>query len=72
MMSYSDWCDYNAQRIIDECEDWIDNAPYGLGSFLHIEDHIQDVLEDAYEDYVSELQDRAYDEYRDSLLDLED
>ena len=29
-------------------------------------DYSHEILEDRYEDYISEYQDRAYDEYKDS------
>ena len=72
ILSYSDWHSKYGEEIVDEVTYLLEALPYGLGECIDLEYHLSDILEEAYCDYVSDAEDRAYDEYRDSLLDLGD
>ena len=70
VMSYEEYCDRFDVQIQDSLYVGLDNLnlPYKVKQRIWdvIMDYSYDILEDRYEDYISEYQDRAYDEYKDS------
>ena len=73
-MSYEEYCDRFDVQIQDNLYVSIDNLniPYKVKQRIWdvIMDYSYDILEDRYEDYISEYQDRAYDEYKDSKYEM--
>ena len=70
-MSYEEFCDSKlGEKTLDTIYNTIDdlNVPDKVYNKLVevIADYTHEILEDSYEDYISEYQDRAYDEYKDS------
>lgn len=64
MISYSDWLDNNIDRLNDKYDTYLEEC---------YEDNIRALDMDTYyleefEDMLSDMQDRAYDEYKDSKL----
>ena len=74
VMSYEEYCDRFDVQIQDNLYVSIDNLniPYKVKQRIWdvIMDYSYDILEDRYEDYISEYQDRAYDEYKDSKYEM--
>lgn len=68
IQSYDDWFNYCGYKLQEELEDWVWNCPTSFFDDGLVD--IQQILEDEYESYVGEAEDRAYDEYKDSLLDI--
>ena len=69
-MSYEEYYDRFVEHIQDSLYASLDNIniPYKVKQRVWdvIIDYSHEILEDRYEDYISEYQDRAYDEYKDS------
>jgi hypothetical protein len=71
MVDFEHWCysvgDDKMQDIIETIEDL--DLPYKLKEMIlnTIVDAEYEILENMYEGFVSEYQDRCYDEYKDSL-----
>ena len=73
-MSYEEFCDRFDTQIQDSLYVSLDNLnlPYKVKQRIWdvIMNYSYDILEDRYEDYISEYQDRAYDEYKDSKYEM--
>lgn len=66
-MCYDDWYHHFGYKIEEDIQDWLNSCP---SSFIEIDYFdIQDILDSEFESLIGELEDRAYDEYKDSLLD---
>lgn len=66
ILCYEDWYNKTGNQLEKYYEEWLEEAPEGV--YVEELPEVQEYLEDMYESYVSEFEDRAYDEYRDSLL----
>ena len=70
VISYEEFFDRYVEHIQDSLFTSIDNIniPYKVKQKVWdvINENSHAILEDRYEDYISEYQDRAYDEYKDS------
>lgn len=75
VMSYEEFCE---SKLGEKALDIIYNTIYDLNVPNNvynklvdvIADYAYEILEDKYEDYISEYQDRAYDEYKDSKYEM--
>lgn len=66
LLDYNDWYDRHGVNLENDLLDWYSRCPEPwMVDDLPI---MEEYLNDKYEEYIGEYQDRAYDEYRDSLL----
>lgn len=71
MLSYKDWYDKIGYKIDEEVLNWLNDAP----SYVNLRDmavydtreYVEEILNSEYESYICDIDDRAYDEYKDSL-----
>ena len=72
MLSYDEWFNKYGADYGDLVQDWLERRPSGISlkqlKIWDIDDFVQEAILDAYEDYVSDFEDRAYDEIRDERL----
>ena len=74
-MSYEEFCESKlGEKALDTIYNTIFdlNVPNKVYNRLVdvISDYSYEILEDKYEEYISEYQDRAYDEYKDSKYEM--
>ena len=72
VLDYDVWFDKYGADYGDLVQDWVSSRPAGIGlkqlGIWDLDDFIQDMILQAYEDYVSECEDRAYESFRDERL----
>lgn len=74
--TFKEWFDEQGYEKFDEVLEWLEEAPdtVDLGALLDgvdIEQYAYEVVENVYDGICGDYEGRAYDEYRDSLLDEE-
>ena len=70
-INYEDWYDKVGYILAEQWEEQWNELPPEILKHLKrvdIDEVIGDALEDAFESYVSEYEDRAYDEWKESRL----
>ena len=71
VLDYDVWLEKYGYDYGDTIQNWLENRPNislrSLGIF-DIDDYVQEQILEAYEDYLSECEDRAYEEFRDERL----
>lgn len=70
VLDYADWVEKEGYDYGEVIAEWLERRPsrvslYSLGIY-DMDDFIQDKIEEAYEEYLSEYEDRAYNEYKES------
>lgn len=68
MVTYDDWYDVTGSQLEAELLDWYSRCPSDW--IYETLPEISDILNDEYESYVSEIEDHAYECYKDSMLDI--
>ena len=70
VLNYDDWVEKDGYEYGEIIEEWLAVRPNGISlttlGIYDLDDFIQDKIEEAYEEYLSECEDRAYNEYKDS------
>lgn len=70
VLDYNDWVEKDGYDYGEVIQNWLEQRPSGITlqslGIYDLDDFIQDKIEEAYEDYLSECEDMAYDEYKDS------
>jgi len=71
MLSYKDWYDKIGYKIDEEVLNWLNDAPSYVNlrdmAIYDVREYVEEILNSEYESYISDIDDRAYDEYKDSL-----
>lgn len=67
-LTYKKWYDIEGAELQEDIENWIENCPTNNALVVPSFD-MDDFLLEEFEARVSDLQDRAYDAYKDSLYD---
>lgn len=70
VLSYEDWFDKIGSDYASFIENWLEKRPLGISlqslGIYDLSDFVNEKILEAYEDYISDFEDRAYDEYKDS------
>ena len=70
VLDYNDWVEKDGYDYGEIIQNWLEVRPSGISlqtlGIYDLDDFIQDKILEAYEEYLSEYEDRAYDEYKDS------
>ena len=68
VLDYNDWVEKEGYDYGEVIQNWLERRPSGISlqnlGIYDLNDFIQDKIEEAYEEYLSECEDRAYDEYK--------
>lgn len=62
-ITYEDWYDKIGYVLHEELVEWLEDAP---SQFASEQVDIVDVLTSEYESFIGDLEDRAYDEWKDA------
>jgi len=70
VLDYNDWVEKEGYDYGEVIQNWLERRPNGVSlqnlGIYDMDDFIQDKILEAYEEYLSTLEDRAYDEYKES------
>lgn len=64
LLSYEDWYDKNIDKIMEEAQKWLDNAPVCINTDLIALDDLVDAVKE-YERYYSDYADYKYEQIKD-------
>ena len=69
VLSFEDWFDNHGESYADFIASWLEERPSGISlqslSIYDMDDFINEKVLEAYEDYVSEVEDEEYERYKD-------
>ena len=69
VLSYEDWFDKSGENYADFIENWLERRPSGITlqslGIYDLSDFVNEKVLEAYEDYVSDFEDRAYENFKD-------
>ena len=72
VLDYSDWLEKDGYDYGELIAEWLEKRPMNISlkslGIYDIDDYVQEQVLEAYEDYISEVEDRAYHEMRDEEL----
>ena len=70
VLSYEDWFDNHGTYYADVIASWLEERPSGISlqslGIYDLSDFINEKVLEAYEDYVSEVEDEEYKRYKES------
>ena len=70
VLSYEDWFDNHGTYYADFIASWLEERPSGITlrslNIYDLSDFINEKVLEAYEDYISDFEDRAYENFKES------